>query len=204
MELSIIENDLAKEIVNIALAKAGDALSFFIKQRTIIKNNSVSVDPISKDSCFTTITSDFITSLKTEIKGDFDGNCYLLFSEEDTNKILELTLPSSILNDKQKKTEFGNAILLEIDNIVTASVVTQFSNIFSCKMFGYVPNINRITKTEINEFLFNENQNKNLILNIKTKFITDKDKLEPEFVWFMNQEKFKYYLNIFKNNTEKK
>lgn len=190
MELSNKELDYAKEIVNISLAKAGDALSFFIKQKTIISSNSVSLDKISDSTVFTKIQSNHIISLKTEIKGEFDGNCYLLFTEEDKEKILELTLPNNILSDETKKQEFGNAILLEIDNILTASVVTQFSNILKFKMYGYVPQIKIVQSNEINEYLYSENKDKDSLLNIKTKFMTDIDKLEPEFIWIMNKEKF--------------
>jgi chemotaxis protein CheY-P-specific phosphatase CheC len=190
LELSIKELDIAKEIVNISLAKAADSLSFFIKQKVMMQISSVSLDVISSETNFTNLKTDVFTALKTEIKGDFDGNCYLLITSEDKNKILDLTLPQSVLNDEVKKKEFGREILLEIDNIVTASVVTQFSNLLKYKMYGYIPQIKEVNFDDINHYLFSENNNQSALFSVKTKFSTEKDKLEPEFIWFMNKEKF--------------
>lgn len=182
--------DKAKEIINIALAKAGDSLSFFIKQRVIIKSNLVSFENVCLTALQESFSHDEYVVLKTEIKGDLSGVCFLMFNKDETERILELALPANVLSDEKKKQEFGDAFLLEIDNIVTASVVTQFSNLLNYKMYGYVPSLQRTNKADLSNVLKNECGDEESVLSIKTQFITDTLNLEPVFLWFFKKENF--------------
>lgn len=190
MELSTQELDVAREIVNISIAKAADMLSFFIKQKVLTQSSTLSFISFTKDTKFSTILADPITVLKTEIKGEFTGNCYLLLSQQQKENILQITLPKNVLADEKLKEEQGTAILLEIDNIITASVVSQFSNLLNLKMYGYVPQLLVVPHEQINNYLYEENATQDVLMNIKTKLLTGSNNIHPEFVWFLNKDVF--------------
>jgi chemotaxis protein CheY-P-specific phosphatase CheC len=196
MELNEQQLDVAKEVVNISLAKVGDMLSFFMKQRVLIKSSDIFFESFDEHSVFTKLSHESITCLKTEVRGEFSGNCYLLFSEEQKEKLLQIILPEPIYKNPESKKLQGDALLLEIDNIASASVVTQFSNLLGYKMFGYVPQLFEKSTHDINTFLFNDNKSLSSVMRIKTDFTANRDKIEPEFIWFMDKTAF---LNGIKN-----
>jgi chemotaxis protein CheY-P-specific phosphatase CheC len=192
MELTEAEHDIAREVVNIAIAKAADMLSFFLKQKVLAVSSNISFDNFEADTKFTEFTSSPVTILKTEVRGEFTGNCYLLLSAEQKEIILKLTLPPLAYRDEKQKKIQGKGILLEIDNIIAASVISQFANLLNFQMYGYVPKLTELNSEEVNTHLYNENSNQTVLLRIKTKLTNSGSdgKIEPEFLWFLNKEVF--------------
>lgn len=204
-ELNIGELDLAKEIINIALAKAADSLSFFIKNKKILlKVCSVSFEKYTEASNVCTKQAPSVIVLKTEIKGNLNGNCYLFFSEEEQEKITSIVSPGIENLSSEAKTEMEKAILMEIDNIVTASVVTQFSNLLNLKIYGYIPLYHKLKADELIDFIKNDNKDFKSILKIKTELYDSEFDINPEFVWFINHEIFVNCIKGMapKSNTE--
>lgn len=190
LELTDKEQDIANEVVNIAIAKAADMLSFFVKQKVMAEKSKISFEPFSEKTLFTSMNSERIVVLKTEVRGEFTGNCYLLFTQEQKEKVLRLTLPPLVYSNEKLLKEQGKAILLEMDNIISASVISQFANLLKLQMYGYVPRFNEIKAEDVNGFLYEENKSNSVLLRIKTKLSTENDKLEPEFVWFLDKDVF--------------
>lgn len=184
--LNQVETDITKEIINIGIAKAADSFSFFIQEKVIIRLMELKTKfennfPFSRKY---PTARNFL--LATEIKGELTGKAYLLFDELEAEKIVSANLPDSIKNDPIARESMTEAFLLEIDNIITASVITQFSNIFQKKIYGDVPSLKILPGNEINQFL-SENHTKNLnVIYFNSRFITEKIEINPEFIWLMD------------------
>ena len=90
-----------------------------------------------------------------------------------------------------------DAILLEIDNIITASVVTQFANILQLKLYGGVPQLDILPQNVLNPFL-NENNKKDHfnIIYFNSHFITNHLDINPEFIWLLDDKFFEGVKNI--------
>ena len=188
MKLSAVENDLILEIINIALAKAGDSLAFFTGEKVMMTSLNYKIEEINENTVFSNKKGNEIALLYTEIRGDIGGHCFLNFNKHEVEKLASIALPPSILDNPEKVAEMSKAILLEVDNIVTASVVTQFANLLSIRMLGYVPNIDVLNEQEVIQTIKSKANSKQIIINFKTTYLTEKNKIEPEFVWIMEKE----------------
>ncbi|MGB0167239.1 MAG: hypothetical protein ACPF8V_10345 [Luteibaculum sp.] len=114
-----------------------------------------------------------------------EGVCYLIFSEEEVQRILNVTLPESTRKDPEKLRVMGDAVLLEMDNIIVASVVTQFSNSFAYKMYGDVPQLGKSNSKDLKAKLKSENVGRDHFIYFKSEMHTEKLDISPEFIWIL-------------------
>jgi len=195
------ERQIANEIVNLGLQKAAESMAFFTKEKVELKGIDVKQEGISKiDSIFPCDTNETKYVLTTEIKGDLKGICYLIFSEQEVNKILGVSLPKSILEDPEKLAVMSDAILLEMDNIIVASVVTQFSNSFQYKMYGDVPRLSKSNCIEFKELMKKENSGREQFIYFKSAMHTKELDICPDFLWMLDDKFIEGVRNHAKKN----
>jgi hypothetical protein len=126
MELNNFELELAEKIINIGLAKASDSMAFFTKEKVLLNSLEVTLKEMSVIESFSQKDQgDQIAILSTELIGELTGICFLIFSEMDCQKIEEVCLPEQFRSAVMNSTEMLDALLLEMDNIIAASVITQ-------------------------------------------------------------------------------
>lgn len=187
--MDINEQKTANEIVNLGLKKAAESMAFFTKESVRIEAEDVKRESISKiDEIFACRTDELQFVLTTEIKGELSGICYLIFSEAEVERILGVALPESIRSVPEKLQVMGDAILLEMDNIIVASVVTQFSNSFNYKMYGDVPRLSKATCDELKKLMKEENTGKEHFIYFKSEMHTEKLDISPDFVWMLDDK----------------
>ena len=126
--------------------------------------------------------------LVTEIQGELTGVCYLIFSEEEVHKLLQISLPESVRANKEKARVMGEAILLEMDNIITASVITQFSNFFNLSMHGSVPSLTKTIPSGIDQIIRSTNRTSGYYLYFKSEFNTEGLDINPDFIWLLDNK----------------
>jgi len=183
-----IEQDVAKEVINIGLSKAADSLSFFTQNKVIIRSSELIFKNISEAKELSKKVGDNIYVLTTDIIGELKGVCYLIFNEQEVDKLLKISLPATILEDKEKKMEMSDAILKEADNIISASVITQFSNLLKFNMYGGVPYMDILSKEKVTPFLLSRAAGSEYFLQISAQFHTEEVDFTPEFVWFLDSK----------------
>ncbi len=187
-ELNHIETDVAKEIINIGLGKAADSLSFFSQQKVIIRNSNLVLKNMEEARDLSKKTGDKIHVLTTDIVGELSGVCFLIFNEKEVNKLLKISLPASILEDEEQKLIMSDAILKEADNIITASVITQFSNLLKFNIHGGIPNMDIMSEKEVSAFLLSRATDSKYFLQISAQFHTEEVDFSPEFIWFLDSK----------------
>ena len=187
MKFNEMEFDIAREIINIGLGKAADSMSFFTKKKVLIRNVDLQIKNIDSLSTISKKKKDEeLYVLSTEIKGELEGICYLLLSETEVYQIMKASLPPSVMNDSAKYKIMSREILLEMDNIIVASVVTQFSNFFKYKMYGDVPGL---TKTnDFNQLVQSANLKSDYFLYFRSELNTSEMNINPEFIWLLNDK----------------
>lgn len=194
MNYNKIELDIAKEIINVGLGKAADSFSFFTFDKVIIRGLDFKFKDLEKISNLSNKNeSETLYVLSTEILGELKGVCYLILSENEVNKLHEVCLPVSIRNNPEALKEMGDAVLLEMDNIIVASVVTQFSNFFNYKMYGDVPKLSKTIYKGFEQIVCSANRCSNYFLYFKTEFLSSGLQLNPEFIWLLDE---KYYEGV--------
>lgn len=187
-QLNNIEADVAKEIINIGLSKAADSLSFFSQQKVIIRNSELILKNTSEAKKLSNKEGDKIYVLTTDIVGELVGVCYLIFNEQEVNKLLKISLPASILEDEEQKMVMSDAILKEADNIISASVITQFSNLLNFKIHGGIPHMDIMAEDEVLPFMLSRASESEYFLQISAQFHTEEVDFSPEFVWFLDNK----------------
>jgi len=181
INLSNAELFAAKEIINIGLLKAADSLSFFMKEKLHLNGLDYSFNNTKELSDFTTKTGANIHLLITEVVGNVTGICFLIFSEEEADQLRKTALPPEILNSPEMMAEMGDGILLEVDNIISASIITQFSNLLQEKMHGDVPQLQKLDAEGVNKFIADNISPDSFFTNFKTSFSTEKVNFSPDF-----------------------
>jgi len=156
LELNPKEVQLAREIISQGLVKAAESLSFFMNETITLQEFDQEKHLSSPPPEINKKDQTNIQLLITKVIGELNGLCCLIFSEEEANQLRQSALPPEILNSPEMMAEMSDGILLEVDNIISASVITQFSNILKVKIHGGVPALRKVNYSELEEFIHNE------------------------------------------------
>lgn len=128
--------------------------------------------------------------LATQIIGSLTGKSYLIFNEEQCQNLTMLAGHASSIqvNDLMKE-----ALLTEIDNIISAAVISELSEALQIEIYGDVPVLKKIPPSSLQEFLTKENQHtdtaNSLISNTVFQFNVDKH-IHPQFIWKLSEKIF--------------
>jgi chemotaxis protein CheY-P-specific phosphatase CheC len=187
-----LQNDVARELFSIGVASAAKSLAFFTQETMYIKHfDLTTVSGPNVLNFFNQATLDKNHILITELIGDFTGHSFLLLNQEEVDFMCHKMLPQSIRDKPEQVAMMTDNLLLELDNIVSAAVVTQFANLLSCKLHGGVPELVKAPFKDYLENQFNIEYNLYALL-FNVRFTTGDLELEPSFVWFVDKEFFKH------------
>jgi len=184
----------AKSIISAGLVKAAESLSFFMQEQITIDNTDedcLGCDPLDlarKDQ-------ENIHVLVTKVIGEIGGVCCLIFSEEEAELLRTIALPEEIRSNEAMMAEMADGILLEVDNIISASVISQFSNLLKVRIFGDVPQLFKMNYTEMIDYLKAEISNELYLVSFKTNFHSSKVQFKPEFLWLFNETFMEHVIN---------
>ena len=197
------EQKFAVELLQSGLENACRSFSSLAKQKVEFSMGKFSIFKFQNDlNDHIEITkSGKLVLLTTEVIGEIHGMSYLLFDQAEVAEINNSCLPSGIpLEEKEKISE---AVLKELDNILSAAVITQISNKLNVRIFGDVPHYRETSNSELNELLTEEFNsvklsNENLFLSIDSKFVFENQhSLRPDFIWRLSER----FLNLIKEKS---
>lgn len=138
--------------------------------------------------------------LITDIIGEAKGKSYLVFSEKDAQAVPDMLIQK--MKSLESNPDFAEIILKEVDNMVSAAVITEFSNQLDLKIYGDVPKM--IFPEDANrEWLQDEikdNEHMFAILSSANFAFENNLKICPYFIWILDKE-FYSVLNQKKNES---
>jgi len=194
------EEDVAKEIISAGLVKAAESLTFFMNETITLKDfeedKLIEQPPLElgkKEEAS-------ILLLTTKVIGDLKGVCCLIFSEEEADHLRQAALPPEILESPEMMAEMSDGIMLEVDNIISASVITQFSNLLKVKIHGGVPDLKRVNYKEMESIIQEDINNELYLISFKTSFESAKVAFNPEFIWLFDNAFIESIKEYSKNN----
>jgi chemotaxis protein CheC len=167
-----VEKDLFKEIANIGLSKAADSLALLAKHKVLLNVPEIKLTNPSTllEVVLDGHNSEDMFAVQSDIKGELEGKTLLLFSRPHAEKFIAQILSEIGPFDKKKK-EMKESLLLEVSNIITGSIITQFANIFNIRIYGDIPRLPKDNLEKTIEKITSEFSNfQPLIFTIKTKF----------------------------------
>lgn len=187
MENRIRENFIL-HVMSKGFERAADSFSKLVGQHVRITNStSVLVRHGEDFTCLSEESGD-LTVLTTQLIGDLSGKSFLIFSEEETNEIFK------VVGSPHNKT-LREAFLLEIDNIISASVISDLSNALNIEIYGDVPQIYQLHSNELQEFLaadltsHSEDPSSMILCNTTFRF-DHGDQIHPQFIWRISSKVF--------------
>jgi chemotaxis protein CheY-P-specific phosphatase CheC len=182
------EINTAEEIISKGLSKAAQSLSFFMKEHISLKETDFNISSEQTIEIKKSKVEENLFVLSTEIKGELKGICFLVFDQEEKDEICKVTLPPDIINNPDKLKAMQEPLLLEIDNIISASVITQLANNLKQKVYGDVPQLTLLTPSALKENIQQQMKPDRLIIGFQTEFISSKSHFHPEFFWILEPE----------------
>ncbi|MBK6267251.1 hypothetical protein JKA74_19575 [Marivirga sp. S37H4] len=131
------------------------------------------------------------TVLITDIIGEVKGKSYLVFNETDAKAVPEMLI--SKMKTLETNPDFCEIILKEVDNMVSASVITELSNQLDLKIYGDVPKY--FSPDIVNkEWLLEEMENNKemfAILSSANFAFKGNYKISPYFIWILDKDFYK-------------
>lgn len=185
--LTTQEIDTAKDIIAQGLKKAAESLSFFMKETITLRETDFNVSNKQNISVKNETTENLFV-LSTEIRGELKGICFLVFNSDEKDEICKVALPPEIVNNSDKLRNMQEPLLLEIDNIISASVITQLANHLKQKVYGDVPVLTLMNSEELKKNIIKQMNPDKLIIGFQTEFISSKSHFHPEFFWILEPE----------------
>ncbi len=172
--------------MNIGFDKAAASFSQLIKRSVKIVHPQSILIHHKNDFSYVAEEQGELYVLTTQIIGSISGKSFLILNREECEEIFK-DLGTSVKNDMLRE-----AFLLEIDNIISASVISELSNSLSLEIYGDVPKLHKINAAEIQDFLSREIQGgySSSIIFSNTTFQFDRDKVHPQFIWSLSNKIF--------------
>jgi chemotaxis protein CheY-P-specific phosphatase CheC len=123
----------------------------------------------------------------TEIFGDLVGKSYLLISTSEFESLTR-DIPDSEMPGINMKVEF----VKELDNILSASVITELSNRLRIRAFGDVPIVASESSASIGEVIFDDFRSQTDAVYVTAIYFSfeNETSIMPRFVWVVNRNDF--------------
>jgi len=164
---------------------AATSLSVLVNKKFVFEGfyqTSYRIDSISLD------TQDIsslggLTLLTTDVFGDVHGKSYLFLSAHDC-EVLTKNIPQS----GNSKIDFHREFLKEVDNILSAAVISKLSDGLNMKMYGDVPVWVGAVDEKIEQIINCDFQDRSSEVHVSNiHFICDGiPEVRPLFIWVMD------------------
>lgn len=183
------------QIINEAMEKAAQSINMIVGCEAKVVKIDFSFPNIDGSIQYTNKTDQATHVLKTTIAGNLSGASYLILSPEDVNKIHLKCLPEEVVKtDNVKNKALKGALLLEIDNIVSASTVTIFANHMDQMIYGDVPKLMVLNSNQVNSFLTSEIENSGCPNCLNVMLQVDDLDIALDFFWVFEDSFFEQLL----------
>lgn len=191
--LTAVEMEVCTEMVKAGLEHSADAFSRITGKEVKVQSHQIDIFTCEHPLTIDGGSEDQLKVLLTDILGDFGGRSVLIFNNEEEEVIYNSCLKYDKIAEEEK-TIMEDEILKEIDNMLSAAVVTVFADQLDAMIFGGVPHLKKLTVENTNDLISNDLRNlssgeESFILGSKTKFlIDDKETFVPRFLWMFSRE----------------
>ncbi|MFY0686639.1 MAG: hypothetical protein JXQ90_05720 [Cyclobacteriaceae bacterium] len=172
----------AADLIQDGLKDASAAMGAILQTPIDIKKINYDVESAQDILKFSSKTEDPLHLLRTELMGDLQGVCYLILSQDEVDKIITSCLAPEMVKDMK------DGFLTELDNMVAAAVITQFSDQTGLTLFGHVPSLIMKKSDEANKHIEEESKEFSSVLHFKAVFHGSELDISPDFIWMVQEE----------------
>lgn len=128
MNLTEIQNDVLKEIMNIGVSRAATQLSVLLNDE--IQMNVPEIGFLTLDKACESMSEDEEKAIiYQELTGMLSGRTYLVFQEADTMYLVQAVLGDAFSRSIDKPQFYEHEAMMEIGNIVITACVSTIANL---------------------------------------------------------------------------
>jgi chemotaxis protein CheC len=203
IDISVLEKDIVREIINIGLARAADSFAIISKERVSLTVPDVRLIEADKVMGLIEAYQDTHTFILSDIKGDFNGTTLMLFSEKHKQRLTEVCMGKAVEGlSESRLSVMQESLLLEISNIITGALVTQLANILRCDIYGSPPmapsgNI----ETYLEDLLAHHPLFQPLVITVITQFTDSERNVDLPLFLFFDTETILKILELIRGRT---
>ncbi|MDX5346068.1 MAG: chemotaxis protein CheC [Hymenobacteraceae bacterium] len=198
LQVSELERDIIKEILNIGLARAADSFAVIAKDKVLL--NVPDLQLIEVNDLLKMVKQYEATHkiIQSDIKGDFNGTTLLLFSDKHIERLSSVCLKMKEIPDAL--TSMQESLLLEISNIITGALVTQLANILKANIYGSPPVAPKNSMADsLKDILVAHPLFQPLIFTVITQFTNNSKMVELPLLLFFDTNTFIKILEIIRS-----
>jgi chemotaxis protein CheC len=148
MLLNETQIDALKELINIAFARTGAALSQLTEQRVLLDVPDVAVYPINTiPDRLTAFKAAELTTVHQLFSGPLTGDAMLMLRSDDASRLIGLLTDQPDLSSDLDAS--GREVLVEVGNILLNACMGMFGNILQMHFTFAVPQLQRDSLDEV-------------------------------------------------------
>ena len=178
--------DLVMHIMNAGFKRAAASFTKLVGQQVRITNSAVLLIRHGNDSSFITEEEGNIYVLTTSLMGSITGKSYLIFSAGEVIEICKVL--GTKISDQLR-----DGFLLEIDNIISAAVISELGDKLATEVYGDVPHLHYINSSKLQDLINGEVMNEetsNILFSNATFHFESGDHVHPQFIWKLSSRIF--------------
>ena len=178
MDNSLHQRVIGK-IISKGFEKASAAFSKLINRRVSFDLNSVSLIRHVSDPSLRAHNEQEAVVLTTDIIGELSGRSYLILDQREMKVVCDAVNP-------KLSEHIREALLLEIDNIISASVISEIANALGIEIYGDVPALQFAQGNAITALLDHsipQQETTGFILCWASFKIENQETIHPQFIW---------------------
>lgn len=172
----------ARLILAKGFSRSAESLAHFIKVDTNISMGQQFAITDAFDASVVSKRKAPLFLLTSELIGDLNGVSFLIFSEEEANTITKTVYPNKNFS-AEKFAKKRASLLLEIDNIITAGVVSEFANAFNYRTYGGVPELQVLNHEKVVRELFEQTKGAAYMISFSASLVAQKVAVNADFIW---------------------
>lgn len=188
-------NNLASNELQVATKLIFDGLSMAKSSMEQILQSPITIKTIdygNTEKELPTVSpneGDAVHIIKTSLIGELQGTSHLVFSEADVERICRACLPAKVLEEDTPENQMMRlGFLTEIDNMVAAAVITEFSNFLEVDIYGHVPTLQVVKANEVKQYFEDESKSFDSLIHFQAIFHGKELDISPDFVWIFQNE----------------
>jgi chemotaxis protein CheC len=164
-----LEKDVLREIISIGLARAADSFADFSNEKVLLDVPDVK---IIETKVFPEIVGEYdslYTVIRSDIHGDLNGKTFLLFTEDDINRITWFCLDGDEEDENYEQQVLS--LLKQISFVITKALCQQLAGILKLNMEnGDSEHIGRKEQKSVQHIIQDMPEGQPFIITIKTHF----------------------------------
>lgn len=185
--LNQIELEAATKLISDGLSMAKASMEQILQSPISIKKVDYGTSDLSTQSLAG--SSSELHVIKTELLGELQGTSHLIFSENEVDKLYQACLPPQIANnDSADSMVMKRGFLTEIDNMVSAAVITELANHLDIELYGNVPTMEVMPATHLKKYIQKETSEYEQIVHFKAVFLGKELDISPDFIWVFHNK----------------